>query len=540
VRYDDPLYVVDNGHVNGGWSWRDLGWCFQAGYAGNWHPLTWMSHRLDCQLYGMHSGGHHFTNLALHLSNSALLFLLLRRMTGALWRSAMVAALFAVHPLHVESVAWISERKDVLSTLFWLLAAWGYVRSTQEPKTRAWKAAIFYGLSLVAFALGLMAKPMLVTLPFVLLLLDWWPLGRLSEAHAADREGGIRRLIAALLVEKIPFLLLSIVSSALTIAAQKDDLYIASLGSIQFRSRLVNAAASYCHYLVKTFWPSDLGPMYPFVLHMPAGQLLAALLFLAAISAVALLQWRTRPYWLLGWLWFVGTLVPVIGVLRVGGQAMADRYTYIPSIGLFIIVSWQAYDLARGWRYHRLILGTLAATALALCCWLSRQQMAYWRDTETLFSRIPKTRTNNVGHANYARFLCNQNRLEEARLECEQALHISPRSGLYESLLANILLGQGKLDQAQLHFVSVLKRQPDLLEARLGLARTLLARRAFEGAAAQFATLLKYQPENLEAHAGLGQALIGQGREDQGRAELAEAARLARRRPATNNILDSP
>jgi hypothetical protein len=531
VRYDDPEYVIDNGLVNHGWSWSQAARCFTTFYAGNWHPLTWLSHMCDCQIYGLLAGGPHLTNLALHVLNTLLVFALFRTLTGALWRSAMVAALFGLHPLHVESVAWISERKDVLSTFFWMASVWAYARCAQELKTPGGKAGGFYALSLIFFALGLMSKPMLVTLPLILLLLDWWPLKRFQiprDGNAQESSAGIGARVAPLLIEKVPFVALAIGSSVLTILSQKHDLYISSLSAIPFPSRLVNALGSFCHYIEKSIWPTDLGPMYPVVLKWPIGQLLGALLVLGGVTAISIREWQRKPWLAAGWCWFLVMLVPVIGVFRAGGQAMADRYTYVPLIGLFMILTWEVYDAAASLRWHRPVLAVLAAGSLGACCVLSRSQVEIWRNTDTLFARIPKTKTNNLGHANYARLLFDEHRLDEARAECEEALRIAPHMAIYENLLGNILLGQGKLDEARARFTGVLQTQPDLLEARLGLGKTFLAMKEFDGAAAQFTAVLKVAPKAADAHAGLSDALIGLGREKEGRAEQAEAAKFRR------------
>ena len=378
INVDDGDYVFNNPHLNKGFSWSGLAWCFQAGYAYNWHPVTWMSHMLDCELFGPRPGPAHAINALLHALNSALLFLVLKQLTGAFWRSAMAAALFAWHPLRVESVAWISERKDVLGGLFWMLSLWAYVCYAQNLSSGGksgtftrWK--IFYVMAVLFHALGLMAKPMVMTLPLVLLLLDWWPLGRM-------RTTTWRRLVW----EKAPFLVLTVVSGVLTMVAQSSG-EVADLELVPIRLRVLNSLAGYVGYLEKIFWPANLSFMYPLNFNLAIGPAMAALACLAVISAVAILTWKSKPYLFTGWAWYVLTLIPVIGIVQVGAQSMADRYTYIPCIGIFIIVCWLGEELTRGWSARRLFLWPAAALTLAACALLTRNQLNYWQNAGTLF-----------------------------------------------------------------------------------------------------------------------------------------------------------
>ena len=310
INWDDGLYVLNNEHINHGFSWLGLKWCFQIGYAGNWHPVTWISHMVDCELFGLHSGPPHMENVLLHAANAALLFLMLNRLTRTFWRSAMVAALFAWHPLRVESVAWIVERKDVLSALFWMLALWSYVLYVE--KLRFANSKNYYLLTLVFFALGLMAKPMIVTLPCVLLLLDWWPLGRFGPEA--------RRPYSRVIVEKLPFVLLAAGASILTVIAQKQGGAVASLQFIPLESRVLNCLVSYLRYMEKLFWPSDLSVIYPFVFKLPLLEVVLAVIFLAGITATSVCFWKRQPYLLVGWLWYLGVLFPVSGLVQAGGN----------------------------------------------------------------------------------------------------------------------------------------------------------------------------------------------------------------------------
>jgi protein O-mannosyl-transferase len=539
IKYDDQLYIINNPHVNQGLHWDQLGWCFQAGYASNWHPLTWMSHMLDCQMYGLKAGGHHATNVVIHILNAVLLFLVLRTTTGAFWRSTVVAALFAWHPLHVESVAWVSERKDVLSTLFWMLTIWAYVcyvrqsqaapaLSSQPTASRGPKATVFYCLALLSLALGLMAKPMLVTLPFVLLLLDWWPLGRLeSGAGSATDIGAFGQRFLLLFIEKIPFFALSVASCVLTIVAQHRDGIMSSVAGMPMQPRIVNALVTIVRYAKKMIWPTDLGATYPFIGGWPVWKIAIAVIALAAISALATRWRRERPYWLVGWLWFLGTLVPVLGVFQVGSQPLADRYTYIPLIGLFLIGCWDAYDLAGRLRYHQVILGLLAAAILGGCFVVSSHQLEFWRNSETILSRIPMPEVNTIGHANYAALLMNLNRLKEAQGECEQAIRTAPRYAPLHALLGRILLLEGKVKPATLELRAALQLEPGLTDAHLPLGQALLAQGAPDAAAEELQMLIKQQPENIDAHFRLGQALMMQGKFDGASAQFNEVLRLA-------------
>ncbi len=370
VNYDDDRYVYGNSQVMPGLSLKGIEWAFTHSLMANWHPLTVISHMLDCQLYGLHAGGHHLTSVLLHAAAAICLFLVLREMTGTLWRSAFVAAVFAIHPLRVESVAWVAERKDVLSGLFFMLTLGAYVRYVRKPAS-----AGRYLTVVLLFDLGLMCKPMLVTTPFVLLLLDYWPLNRWGTP--AGRYSNLRRLI----VEKIPLIVLSIAACLVTLLVQHQDT------GISLFERISNALVSYVAYGRQMFYPAGLAVMYPYPNDgWPAGKIILSLLLLAAVSAGAFCWRRKRPYFLMGWLWYLGMLVPVIGLLlQVGAQSRADRYTYLPQIGLYILLTWTVAELTASWRSRRWMLGGGAAvilTALIIC---ARHQTAYWRDSKSLW-----------------------------------------------------------------------------------------------------------------------------------------------------------
>ena len=383
-------------------------------------------------------------------------------MTGAFWRSAAVAAFFAWHPLHVESVAWIADRKDVLSGFFWMLALWAYVRYAENSKAKFQIPVILRRWRSLFFALGLMAKPMLVTLPCILLLIDWWPLGRLRFGAVPEAEATAPATprVSSLLIEKIPFVLLSIASCVITVIAEHHEAVSSAVARMPFKVRFITAGVSYFRYLEETVWPSDLGPSYPFVVHRPKWELAGIALALLGISVLAIRFRKSRPYFLMGWLWFVGMLVPTLNLIFAGAQPMADRYMYLPSIGLFILICWDASDVARQWRAGRMALGSLCGVALAGCCIASSLQFQYWRNEGTLLSRIAEPESNFMGHANYALFLMHHNQLPEAQAECEKAISIMPAYAPLQAEMGDIFLAEGKFDDAIRKFRLVRKVGP--------------------------------------------------------------------------------
>ena len=385
LSWDDPQYITDNPHVLGGLTWPDVRWAFTAYYASNWHPLTWLSHMADVQWYGVAPGPAHLTNLAMHIATTAVLFLVLLQTTRAWAPSAAVAALFAVHPLHVESVAWVAERKDVLSTLLWALTVWTYVTYVRQPGWTRWLAV--WG----AFVLALLAKPMVVTLPFVLLLLDIWPLGRLrlDEGGIGGREhiATVRKLVR----EKAPLFVLAAASSAVTFYAQRQGGAVAEFEALPFGTRLANAVVTYFVYLQKTIWPARLAAFYPYAPTISAPLVVGGALGLLFISLIAVVAVRQHPYLLVGWLWYVGTLVPVIGVIQVGSQARADRYTYIPLVGVFIACAWLVREVAvRHPRWRPLLTGAVVL-AIGACAVEARAQTLYWKDSLALWQHAVET-----------------------------------------------------------------------------------------------------------------------------------------------------
>ncbi|MGO9109395.1 MAG: hypothetical protein ACLP9L_09190, partial [Thermoguttaceae bacterium] len=413
VNFDDDDYVYENRHVRGGLSGEGTVWAITACHFGNWHPLTWLSHMLDCQLYDLKPSGHHLTNVLLHVAAAVLLFLALQRMTAAPWPSAWAAGVFAIHPLRVESVAWVAERKDVLSGLFFMLTLWLYACYAQRPAS--WGR---YLLVVASFVLGLTAKPMLVTLPFVLLLLDYWPLGRLSPLRAGSEKNGANlprpeRLLVRLVMEKIPLFVLAVASCVVTLSAQHDA--ISSLERLPISWRVANAAVAYIAYLGKMFYPAGLAVLYPFPKRPPAAwEVIAAVTMLSAISAVVFVARQKCPYLLFGWLWYLGTLVPVIGLVQVGSQAMADHYTYLTQIGLYTAIAWGATHLAGSrpcCRWTFAAVSTVVMAGLIVCAW---RQAPYWRDHEALWTHtLACTSQNYLAHNNLGLALAFCGQLEE-------------------------------------------------------------------------------------------------------------------------------
>ncbi len=509
VNYDDPDYVSENYFVKNGLNATDIQWAFTTFHASNWHPLTWISHMTDCTLFGLNPGEFHFINVLFHAANVALLFALWLRLTGKIWPSAFIAALFAWHPLHVESVAWISERKDVLSTFFGLLALLSYAKFAQENYRRSFWFALGF------FALGLLAKPMLVTLPFVMLLLDFWPLNRVEGFKLKVASSEPRNLQPStfkfLLFEKWPFFLLVIPVCVLTCLAQRSAM--ASLEKLPFPLRLENSVVTYALYLGKLFWPARLAFFYP--LAAPSFPTIAAAVVL--LLGICFIAWRTRhtfPYVSVGWLWFLGTLVPVIGLVQVGEQAMADRYSYFPAIGIFIIVAFGVQDLAGRFQFVKQISAPLAILALAACVLATENQLNYWRTDETLFAHaLAVTGNNEIAHINLGVVYEKQSRPAEAMDEYRQALKINPRRANNYNNIADLLDEAGRPDEALTEYQTTLQLDPDAFEAHLNLGSVLVELRRFDEAAGQFQRAAELKPDDARPHYEMGKALLKQGRD---------------------------
>jgi Flp pilus assembly protein TadD len=452
---------------------------------------------LDCQLYGLNSGLHHMTNLLFHLANTLLLFFILKRMTKALWQSAFVAALFALHPLHVESVAWTAERKDVLSTLFWMLTTWSYVRYVERPEIKK------YLLTLLFFILGLMSKPMLVTLPFVLLLLDYWPMKRFQLQPYDFRQ---------LVFEKLPLFFLSAVSCTVTYLIQQSSHAVVSLTAFPFLTRLANAMVSYVAYIVNMVWPYKLSAFYPHPMTLPWWQVAGSCLLLALCSLLAVRTKERHPYFAVGWLWYIGTLVPVIGLVQVGSQAMADRYTYIPLIGIAIIVSWGVPKFIEQWRYKKICLTVISAMVLSTLSIIALKQVRYWSDSISLFEHsLHVTNKNYVMHNNLGLALAQHNKLDEAIDHYSEALQIHPGYTKAHCNLGIALDSKGNYKEAASHFSEALQRNPGFAEAHNGLGLTLAKRDGLEEAIKYFYEAIRIDPGFAEAHNNLGVALMRKG-----------------------------
>ena len=536
ICLDDDAYIISNSHVNKGLTWAGLGWAFQSGYAANWHPLTWISHMLDCQLFGLNPGGHHVTNLLFHVANTLLLFLWLRQLTGALWRSAIVAALFAWHPLHVESVAWAAERKDVLSAFFWMLTLIAYTRYARKSKVQGPESKVFYALSLLAFACGLMSKPMVVTLPFVLLLLDFWPLNRFSRFtfHVSRSEKPSTPInreqaesAARLICEKLPFFALALAGSVVTYRVQKSAGAVWSAGAVPFYSHVGNALLSYMRYLSKSFWPVDLAVLYPYHTHCPAGLVIGAALLLALWSGLFLWRARQNPYLLVGWFWFLGTLVPTIGIVQVGSQSIADRYLYLPSIGLCILIVWGVDDFLN-WRPHWRRIATLAgAAALAGCLVCTRIQLGYWQNNIKLLTHTVAVTTDNYSIYNAVGLVLEQSgRKDDAMMWYIRSLQIASNYPPAQYNLGMALLKRNWPDQAAEHLAIAARLVPDEPGGHYALGQALLATGRRDDAIAQFTETLRLDPDYADAHNQLALIFIKQGKTNDAITHFSKAVRL--------------
>lgn len=505
VNYDDDKFVTQNNHVTTGLKLDNIKWAFTSIYASNWMPLTWISFMFDSSISDMNPAYFHLMNLLFHILNTALLFIVFGKMTGSIWKSAAIAVLFAIHPLHVESVAWITERKDVLSTFFMMLTIWAYVHYVEKQNYKR------YTLAFVLFACGLMSKPMLVTLPFILLLLDYWPLRRfsiLSEEKRQNWKASVN-LFIRLIYEKIPLFLLSTAAVILTIIAQKEEIIIRQV--IPIYLRIENAFVSYCSYILMMIFPSSLAVLYPHPEFIPLWQLLGAVVLLTLISVLAIYTAKQFPYFISGWLWYLGTLVPVIGLVQVGVQSMADRYTYIPLIGLFIVIVWGVCDLTERLAYKKYILASISAIVILLLVTCTLSQLKYWKDTKSLFSRaIAVTNNNYVMHCNMGVLFAEQGNIQDAVFHYEAALKIKPNDADTNYNYGNLLVAQGKLDKAIGHYIIAIKGTPKFAPAHnnLGIAYARSANQ--EKAIEQFREAIKINPYYIEAKNNLETALAQQ------------------------------
>ena len=543
VNIDDDTYVTENHQVHRGLTRENFIWAFTATDTANWHPLTWLSHMLDYQLYGLNPAGHHLTNVLLHSASTVVLFLVLLGMTGSRRRSAFVAALFALHPLHVESVAWVAERKDVLSTLFWMLTLWAYLAYTQRPGVRR------YLLILLLFALGLMAKPMLVTLPSVLLLLDYWPLKRIELGQSADglpaasqpstiaEKSGVQAF--RLILEKTPLFVLAAVSSVVTFIVQKSGGAVAALAVYPIKIRVANALVSYVSYMIKMIWPQNLAIFYPHPGHsLPMWQAVAAGLLLLLISIAVIRAGRRQPYLAVGWFWYLGTLVPVIGLVQVGAQAMADRYTYIPLIGLFIMVVWGVPELLARYHFQRTVLATLAIILLVTFTLVSKRQVRHWQNSLTLFQHAAEvTDDNYVAHDSLGNALAQQGMLDQAIIHYRESLRIKPNLVNTHNNLGVALLQQGEINRAMEQYYQALRLKPDSAETHNNLGVALFTVGELDQAIHHYLRAIKLDPSFGKAHNNLGNALARKGKLDEAISHYSRALELKLNYPEAHNNL---
>ncbi len=506
VLYDDIMYIHENQELLKGLTPETLAWSFTSFYACNWHPLTWLSHMLDVEFFSLNAGGHHWSSLLWHLANVILLYLLISKMTGSVGRSAFVAAIFALHPLHVESVAWASERKDVLCAFFWFAAMLTYYRYTKNPSVWGYVAVI------VLFLLGLMSKPMIVTLPFVLLLMDYWPLMRWREEITSDKEevhadtgGALQRLNpfsllpdgisrrTAIVMEKIPLIALSLFFSTVTFLAQRKGGAVQTFNAISLSDRLVNGLLSYVLYVKKMVWPLDLAVYYPYSGMPPLWIILAVMLLLASVSIAAIKYRRKHPFLLVGWFWYLGTLVPVLGIVQVGSQAMADRYTYIPMVGISIMVAWGVPLLFRHLPHRRILLVGAAFACLVVLAVLTRNQIGYWQNSITLFQRaLDVTGENCVAHNN----------------------------------LGVALFAAGRYEQAVHHYREALRIYPNFTDAHSNMGDYFFQHRNYARAVEKYSLVVRRRPGDVKARKKIGMALWAMGRKQEAEIHLREYLRL--------------
>lgn len=503
VNFDDRDALLANTHIRDGLSVAGMAWAFTSSYAANWFPITWISHMLDFQLSGADAGLHHLTNLMIHAISTLLLFALLRRITGRLWESAFVSFVFALHPQHVESVAWVSERKDVLSAFFWFLTTWLYLDYVEKPDARR------YLLALGAFCLGLMSKQMLVTLPFTLLLLDYWPLAR----QKTKRQ----------LLEKIPFFAVSAGASTIAYQVQQQAGAVLASDTLPIAIRAANAVVTYISYLGQFFWPTGLAVFYPYPASTPNWQVVACAIGLLAITALALL----RPYLAVGWFWYLGTLVPVIGLVQIGMQAKADRYTYIPMIGVSIMLAWGVAEIMTRWPKTKSPLQIVGAAVCLVWLAITWTQVPYWRNSVPLFEHaIASTENNFIAHLNLGVVLAEQGRANDALRHLYTAVEEKPEHADAHDTLGALLGQMGRTGDAAEQFQQAIRLQPNDAEAHSNLGNALLAQGKVSEAANEFQAALRIVPDFATARFGLGVALLNLGRTADSIPQLQEALRL--------------
>ena len=525
LAYDDTQYISLSSKKL---SLSSISWAFRSIDAANWHPLTWLSLILDYNLYGAKAGGYHFTNLIFHIVNTLLLFFLLNKMTGTLYRSAFAAALFALHPLHVESVVWVSERKDVLSAFFWLLTMWAYVLYIKVPDWKKYLLVIFF------FILGLMAKPMLVTLPFVLLLMDYWPLGRmrLGQTISANDLNTGKKTISFLIVEKMPLFLLAFFSCIITYIAQNASNAVVSFQNISLISRIFNAVNSYVGYLEKTFWFQNLEVFYPYPGKFSSLEIVSSALLVSSLTALAIILIKKTPYVAVGWFWFLGTLVPVIGIIQIGSQAMADRYTYIPLIGIFIGLSWGMKQILRNIKYMKTIATFAAVVFLSTIMYSTYHQVSIWKNTISLFEHVLEFDQKNYGAYNIAGVAIAESGDNKKALHYYHiASKINPKYSPAYINAGNVLQKEGKLDEAMNCYLKALQINDKSAEAQYNLGIILILKNKPQEAINHFLEALKINDNDADVHNNLGIALIKIGKIQEGLEHFQRALYLNPDRP---------
>jgi len=506
IAMDDNLYLVENPDIQKGLSRQGLYWAMTTLYTANWHPLTWLSLMADYEFYGLNAAGYHVSSLLLHVLNTLLLFFLLQRITGETWKSLTVAALFGIHPLNIESVAWISERKNLLSTLFLILTLHAYVRYVQS---RRW---VSYLLALLLFMLGLAAKPMLVTLPLVLLLLDYWPLRRTARvspdlAETVPKSTSGQRTLWDLAKEKIPFFLFSFLSVLITLYAAKTGGAVRSFAEFTLAGRLENALVSFAAYLEKAIWPVNVAIFYPYPESRPVWKFAAACIFLTATTSFVAFKRKRHPYLVTGWLWYLITLLPVIGIVQVGFQSMANRYAYVPLIGIFLMITWGVPELLK-MPMHRKYLAISAVALLSIFLFSTRVQLPYWRNSEAVFQNaIRVTEDNYIAYSGLGDVWQIRGDLRMARLCYQECLRIQPYYTEARNNLAVVLMREGRASEAEAEFRKVLKQRPDLAEAHSNLGAVLIRREKYEEAAAHFTRALELKPGSAVAKENLAKLI---------------------------------
>jgi tetratricopeptide (TPR) repeat protein len=557
INFDDPMYVTENVHIQSGITLDGFRWAFSTKYTGLWNPLVWLSLMFDYQLYGLNAGGYHLTNLILHIMSALLLFWLFNRMTGAIWRSAFIAAFFALHPLHVESVAWITERKDVLSAFFWMLTLCLYAYYTEKPVIKR------YLLVLFPFVCALMSKPMVVTLPVIMILLDYWPLNRLQkqqigtnmteavpvstnqERKETKSKKGVlkkniypsidRRLsetkIAGIiqvwqLLEKIPFFILSAALVIVTLYNPNNP----TTELFSLSSRMANAIVAFMTYLEKTFWPHDLAIFYPFSTQIPAWQVIVATLLILSITSAVIVTVKRMPYLFVGWLWYAITILPVIGIIQISlsaPYAMADRYTYLPSIGISIMLAWGIPFLIKREEIRNYILFPAGLVFLAILSFLTWQQCGYWKNSTTLFSHaLQVTKNNDLAHYNLGMALDAEGKKEEAIPHYLAAIKINPAQQEAHSNLGVVLAAQGRNEEAVAHYLAAIKINPNYADAYYNLANLLIKHGKMEEAIDNYRKVIKINPDHFEAHCNLADVFVKQNKLDQAIEHFREAVRI--------------